>query len=340
MSQEKNKFISNYFKVFEAEYPSFRKAAKYGTGFIILGIFLFYMQFILVFQDVDLIATIFIVIGIFSFWLWVRPYFFLKKMFYTRPADGDMDIWFLEDMHEVVKPKALEHLRINPTSLKEENIIIIPYPVYWAYPGVDPETIIRREGEDEKFTYSTWCVQILIMTDNYISYFSCIYDWINNNIFDIRTNEYFFDDISSVRNDIEFLDYKLIDNEEVKVGNAKVFKITNMSSDSLTLITDIPSLKVPSSYTNNLDRLVQALRIMLRNRRYGEEIEVIKDSENSDVEFEVSSTTESDNKDNNNENNDYFHQQLRHIYKDYYQGRSRGNESYDEYEKELDGDEA
>ena len=337
MSSDKNKFISNYFKVFEAEYPTFRKAAKYGTGFIILGILLFYMQFILVLQEIDLLATIFIVIGIFSFWLWVRPYFFLKKMFYTRPADGDMDVWFLEDMHDVVKPKALEHLRINPSSLKEENIIIIPYPVYWAYPGVDPATIIRRPGDDGQFTYSTWCVQILIVTENFISYYSCIYDWINDSVFDERTNEYFFDDISSVRNDIEFLDYKLIDDEEQKVGNAKVFKITNMSSDSLTLITDIPSLKVPASYTNNLERLVQAIRIMLRNRRYGEEIEL--EDENSDVEFEVTSTTDGSGKEKS-EGDDYFHQQLRHIYKDYYKGRNRGDDEFQEYEKELEGDEA
>ena len=318
MSVDKNKLIKNYFNIYEAEYPSFRKAAKYGTGFLILGSLMFYMQNIEVLRDVNIIALVFILIGIMSFWLWIRPYFFLKNIFYTRPADGDMDTWFLEDLHNIVKPKALEQLRINESSLKDENIIIIPYPIYYKQASVPDGNIYRRAGDDGLYTYSVWAVQILIVTENFISYYSCTYDWINDAVSNERTNEYFFEDISSVRNDIEFIDNNFINDENKKIGDAKVFKLTNMSGDYLTIITEIPSMQTPSSYINNMELLVQALRVMLRNRRFGEEIEPAKASE--EVEFEVENSNGFKpplQSSNSKEDIHYFHQQLRRIYDDY-----------------------
>ncbi len=328
MSSDKNRLIENYFKITEAEYPSFRKAAKYGTGLIILGSLLFYLQYIEVLRNINIISTVTVLLGVFSFWLWLRPFFTLRKIFYSRPADGDMDIWFLEDMHDIIVPRALDQLKINESSLREENIIIVPYPIYWAYPGVDTDRVSRKKGDDDSYTYTMWLVQILIVTDNFISYYSCVFDWLEDRISDERTNEYFFDDISSVRNDIDFIDYKFIDNDDQKIGNAKVFKLTNMSGDYLTIITDIPGLAVPETYTNNLERLVQALRVMLRHRRYGEEPEAkVTESEDEnieEVEFEV--------KDSKDEV--FFHQQLRKIYYDYSKNLEEQKKAYREIVKE------
>jgi len=307
------KLIGNYFFVYDAEYPSFRKAAKYGTGFIVLGLFLLYMQYIQVFKNVQIMSVIFILIGVFSFWLWIRPFFFLKRIFYTRPADGDMDIWFHDAMHDIIKPRALDLLRINPSSLKDENIILVPYPIDWKIPGLDALEMQKRSGDDKKDVYSVWGVQILVVTDNFISYYSCVFDWITDEIFSEKTNEYFFDDISSVRNDDIELDYVFYDSEDKKVGTARVFKLTNMSGDSLTVITDIPGMNVPEGYSNNLERLVQALRLMLRNRRYGETIEPAKEHEpehqdtdnHQDIQISEQKTTV------------LFHQELRKIHEDY-----------------------
>lgn len=316
MSVDKSKMISNYFKIFEAEYPSFRKAAKFGSAFLILGFLFIYLQYINVFQNMEIVSTIFMIIGVFSFWLWIRPFFFLKKMFYTRPSDGDIDYWFLEDIHETVKERALSQLKINPGRLKNENIIMVPYPIYWKYPGIEPEKIFRRLGDEEGFAYSVWGVQILVVTDNFISFYSCAYNWLENHIFDERTNEYFFDDISSVRNDYEQIAHKYIDNEESEIGMCKVFKLTNMSGDSHTVITEIPGLKTPAALNNDLEKLVQGLRVMLRNRRYGEEIEIPKSADEIPLEVDI------DNENSEVKDEVFFHQQLREI--------------YDEYSKELD----
>ena len=101
-----------------------------------------------------------------------------------------------------------------------------------------------------------------------------------------------------------------------------------MSGDYLTIITDIPSLAVPETYTNNLERLVQALRVMLRHRRFGEEIEAEvnepEDENVEEVEFEI--------KDNKDEV--YFHQQLRKIYKEYSKDLEKQKKAHREKLKE------
>ncbi len=314
MSAEYKRLIANYFHIFEAEYPSFRKAAKFGTGFIILGLFFLYMQYIQVFKNVQILSVVFILIGIFSFWTWVRPFFFLKRIFYTRPADGDMDFWFHNDMHEVIKPRAFELLRINPSSLKDENVILVPYPVFWDVPGMAKVEKVRRQGDDEKYIYSVWGIQILIVTEYYVSYYACHYDWLNDKMFNERTNEYYFEDISSVRNDEKDLEYNLLGNLGKKAGIARVFCLRNMSGDELTVITDIPSLETPSAYVNNLERLVQALRILLRHRRFGIEIENNK-PKNEDAEHNVQNDVNTPPE--HEDDTVMFHRELRELYEEY-----------------------
>ena len=92
MANDNRVLIGNYFRVFDTEYPNFRNAAKFGSGFLIIGGLLFYFQSIGVFQNVQILATVMMLIGIASFWLWLRPFLFFKRIFYSRPSDADMDI--------------------------------------------------------------------------------------------------------------------------------------------------------------------------------------------------------------------------------------------------------
>ncbi|MEA2042057.1 MAG: hypothetical protein U9N85_05845, partial [Bacteroidota bacterium] len=152
----------------------------------------------------------------------------------------------------------------------------------------------------------------------FVSYYSCVYNWPENDILDERTNEYFFEDIASVRNDTELMDYTLLgeennENEKKTAINAKVFKLTNMSGDSLTLITEIPLLNVPDSYVNNLEKLVRAMRVLLRNRRYGETIQ----EEEKATEMKPADQEKADKMNKNDKSVGYFHQQLREIYDEY-----------------------
>jgi len=183
--------------------------------------------------------------------------------------------WLINDLHTKIKTRASEVLRLNINSLKPENFMIVPYPVFWSEPGLKEENILRRETEEQNILYSIWKVQVIALAKNYISYYSCNYDWINDQLVGEQTNEFFYDDISSVKNDFESINRKMVGNEEPKSLNTMVFKVTNMSSDNLTVLTKIPELNYSPLLEVSLEKAVQALRIILRKRRYDEDQEPI-----------------------------------------------------------------
>jgi len=106
----------------------------------------------------------------------------------------------------------------------------------------------------------------------------------------------------------------LLTKDPKKAGTCKVFKLRNMSGDELKIITDVPSLEAPSAYVNSLERLVQALRILLRHRRKGIEIEVNKpqNSEPEVVHEPVVNTAPIQEDDAV-----MFHRELRQLYEEY-----------------------
>jgi hypothetical protein len=147
---------------------------------------------------------------------------------------------------------------------------------------------MRAPLSDGTYLYTAWRVQILVLTKHYISLFKCGYDWLSNAISGISTNEFYFQDISSIRDDIREIEYSFIDNAEKKVGAGRVFCVTNFSGEYLTVINEIPSLAGPKNLSVNLEYIVSLLRMILRNRRFNISREVIpeKAPEQTEQSFE------------------------------------------------------
>jgi hypothetical protein len=267
---ERVDLMKKYFTIYGAEYPSFSNIIRISLGLVLAGTFIMYT-----FKNTLLVGLILILFGLSLFAIWIRPYFRDVKLYKERPLIQHMHNWLLGDLNKKIKERAIETLRLNMKDLRAENFLIIPYPVYWAEPGVSPDVIKRRETEEGHFIYSVWKVQVVALTKNYISFYNCIYDWMNDLILSERTNEFFYDDISSVKNDVKSIEKRFVDQDEEDTENNKlttfVFEVTNMSSDTLSVITKIPELKYSPELEVNLEKAVQALRITLRKRRYDED---------------------------------------------------------------------
>jgi len=284
-----------YFIVNKAEYPSFSNIIRISFGFVLFGSAIMYF-----FNNTILAGIAFILTGLTLFGIWIHPYFRDQRLFKARPSEEQMNNWLIEDLNQVIKEIAIKKLRLNTSTLELKNFLIVPYPVYWNEPGLKEETILKKTTGNETISYSIWNVQVIALTKNYISYFTCTYDWVNNLVINERTNEFFYDDISSVKNDIKIIERYLKDKEYVDEDGkptapdkltATVFKVTNMSTDSLKVITNIAEMKQSPNLVVNLEKAVQALRIILRKRRYDEEQEpIIVEKEDEDKE-----TPEEDN---------------------------------------------
>jgi hypothetical protein len=123
-----------------------------------------------------------------------------------------------------------------------------------------------------------------VLTKHYISLFKCNYNWLNNSVSSISTNEFYFQDITSIRNDMREIEYKFFDNPEQPIGGGKVFCVTNFSGEYLTVVNDIPSLKITKALAVDLEYIVSLLRMVIRNRRFGITHEEVSTQEQHAIE--------------------------------------------------------
>ena len=273
---ERTAQIKKYFTAFPPKVPPFSMIFRTALVLFLIGaVSLFFLK------NTAISSVILIIAAAGVLYLWMIPYLSERKNFLERPSLDNMYKWLINDLNTKIKDRSIEVLRLNSNSLKPENFMIVHYPIYWNEPGIKPDIILRRETGEKKqiskteyedlFLYSIVKVQVIALTKNYISFYSCNYDWINDSILGESTNEFFYADITSVKNDFEPISRKLIGEEEVKTLNAMVFKVTNMSSEHLSVFTKIPDLNFPARLEVSLEKAIQALRIILRKRRVDED---------------------------------------------------------------------
>ncbi len=260
--------IGNFFKINHVELPSFTR------GRILLTYIFVFLGFLLMLYLKSAVPTLIFCSAcfVFAFWqfyLFIKPYFQERRLFAKRPTADDMCSWLVKDLKEVVKPKAIQALSLNMSDVRPENFIIIPIPIYWSAPGVSPDEVLRSPLPDGTYIYSMWRVQVIVLTKHYISLFKCNYSWPANAMSGISTNEFYFQDITSIRNDLREIEFSFVDNPEQPIGAGKVFCVTNFSGEYLTVINNIPALAAPKNVSVNLEYIVSLLRMVIRNRRFG-----------------------------------------------------------------------
>lgn len=281
--QERRLLISNYFRVNNVELPSFAKGRiiLVYVG-VLLGLIL--MLYLKSAVPTLIFCTACFVFAFWQFYLFIQPYFHERRLYSKRPMPEEMCSWLVKDFKETVKPKAVQALSLNMSDVRPENFIIIPIPIYWNAPGISPDEILRSPLSDGTYLYTMWRVQVLVLTRHYISLFKCNYNWISNAVSSVFTNEFYFQDITSIRNDLREIEFSMVDNPEQPVGAGKVFCVTNFSGEYLTVINDIPSLQPPKNVSVNLEYVVSLLRMVIRNRRFGIQHEEVSKKEQAQIE--------------------------------------------------------
>ena len=280
--EDRRMLIKNYFKINHVEFPSLT------SGHALLAYAGTLMGLIMIFYLKNAVPTVLVSLScfVFAFWHYYRfimPYLTQKKIFAQRPTEEQMMAWLIRDLKDYVKPKSITTLGLNMSDVRPENFIIIPVPVYWGVPGIDSENIQRQGNSDGTYLYSVWRVQILVLTMHYISLYKCNYNWLDNTISSVSTNEFYFSDITSIRNDMREIEHNFIDNEEQPIGGGMVFNVANVSGENISVISEIPSLQGPKQVAVNLEYIITLLRMILRNRRFGitREVEPEKEEENN-----------------------------------------------------------
>jgi len=260
-SDQRKNYIKNYFLSFKPTPPSLNTFIYIASFLMISGVVL-----MLVFQSKSITVPIIAFVSLILYRIIIHPYFVKKRNFEAKIPDADINRWLIEDLKKKVQKRAIEYLQLEDENLTDEQFIVIPYPVFHSTQKINDEHLHRILTDDGYFNYSYWNVQVLILSSNYLSYYFCSYNWIEDEILNEKTSEFFYEDIALVRNDIEQVNFACKWNDN-KLNEAHILKLINVSGDFLYLITELPELNSSPATIIDQQRAVQVLRMILRQIR-------------------------------------------------------------------------
>lgn len=260
-SEIKKEYIENYFFSKKPQ-PVTLNTYIYSISAIIF----FSAVSLLVFQSKSIAILTGATIGLLIFRLVLYPYKVKNRQFEMRAPDKSINKWFIEDLKIKIKQKAIDHLLLHDAPLSDEQFIIIPYPVFHSTRKINDEDLLRVSTKDGYYSYSVWNVQVLVLGTDYLSYYFCTYNWLQDTILNEKSNEFFYEDIALVKNDIEQVNFASKWNDGI-LSEAHILKLINVSGDFLYLVTELPELKQAPETIINQETIVQVFRILLRQIR-------------------------------------------------------------------------
>ena len=259
--QERNNIIKNYFFNKKPNPPSLNKII-----YIILVLISIGVALMLFFQSLSIMIASIGFISLIIYRTLIFPYFSKRRIYNTRVSDDKINQWLIEDLTLKIKKRAIEYLKLDYEELAPEQFIIIPYPTFHPTQKIENSKLHRIHCKGGYYNYSFWNIQIIVLSKNHLSYYFCSYNWLDEEILNETSNEYFYDDISTVRNDVENINFKNKWSNQ-PLSEANILKLVNISSDILYLITELPELKPHKLTVINQEKAVQAIRMIIREIR-------------------------------------------------------------------------
>ncbi len=260
-SETKREFIENYFFSKKPQAISVT-AYLWAISFIIT----ISIIFLLMFQSKSIAILTGATIGLLLFRIFLYPYKIKKKQFEMRVPDEQINKWLIEDLKIKIKQKAIDYLLLQDEPLTDEQFIIIPYPVFHSTQKISNEQLHRVTTKNGFYNYSVWNVQVLVLGSNYLSYYFCSYNWLEDTVLNEKSSEFFYEDIALVKSDVEQVNFACKWNKGL-LSEAHILKLINISGDFLYLVTELPELNQAPETIINQERAVQVLRVILRQIR-------------------------------------------------------------------------
>ncbi len=260
-SETKREYIENYF--FSKKPQPLSVNAYIWAVSIIIFVSVVSM---LMFQSKSIAILTGVTIGLLFFRLFLYPYKIKKRQFEMRIPDEQINKWLIEDLKIKIKQRAINHLLLHDEPLTDEQFIIIPYPVFHSTQKISNEQLHRVTTKNGFYNYSVWNVQVLVLGSNYLSYYFCSYNWLEDTVLNEKSSEFFYEDIALVKSDVEQVNFACKWNNGL-LSEAHILKLINISGDFLYLVTELPELNQAPETIINQERAVQVLRVILRQIR-------------------------------------------------------------------------
>ena len=231
-------------------------------------------------QDLSNGISLYIGFLILVYLVWLRPRWIKKKKYNSRVSSDTLNNWLLETLKTKILNRAIEYLELETLEHTSEQFIVIPYPVFHSTKKIKDESIMRiksltslknkKASEEFCYNYSVWNIQILVLSQNYLSYYFCSYNWLKDEILNEKTNEYYYQDIALVKTEYEQVSF-LTKWDENPITEARITKLMHSSGDVLSLITELPELHQPIKTIVDIEKIEKVLRMLIRHSKAKDE---------------------------------------------------------------------
>lgn len=204
-----------------------------------------------------------------------KPIQYKQKRYNDRISPFMLNNYLLERCSKKILKRAIEYLQVDTENMKPEQFIVIPYPVFHRTKNIKDD-FIQRLKSDKKceqynddanyYNYSYWNIQVLILTERYISFYFCGYNLLTDEIMNERSNEYFYHEIATIKTEVNEVSF-VSKWHENPITEAMITKIIHNSGDILNLITEIPALEQPPQTVIDIEKVEKTIRMLLRHAK-------------------------------------------------------------------------
>jgi len=281
MNPERKEILSEFFK--DENHAIYKQLSysKFGYAFLFSGALIAYLSLTDYIGNWFLLGLAFFLLGI----VLIRKK--LSDLFAFGDAENDeektVEEQFFSDVDELVLKRVSGLSGIVREMIDSGAVYKIYVPVYEKIPGIDTKDILRKEINENRFIYSVWKIHILIKAEHFISYYSCVFHWLNAECLNELTNEFYYTDIASVKSEVVESKFQNLYNDEQSVETVKKFVITNVSGDQIEFIIERPELKLDESFLPDVEDFINQIRLTVRKKRFPEADSYSGD----DVDFEI-----------------------------------------------------
>lgn len=184
---------------------------------------------------------------------------------FPQPTDQEVDHWRGLALAKL-RQRSLEALELTRDEIVTDELPPILGPVLWPTPGVAPESLVQKQGQDGRPRFGVYQVSYLWLAEAHVGIFTCTYDLVRNAALNEATYDFFYQDIVSVTTREQGSALTLpngsslttVQEFRISVANDRYFAMT-LGAEKLRELTGSES--VPDSGTGIV---VKALRTQLR----------------------------------------------------------------------------
>ncbi len=289
VNTERNNLLYEFFS--EDENQSLRSSsyAKYGYGFLVLGLLIAYLSWAGYIGHFILLGVAFVLTGFVLIRKKLNDFFSFGESEF--PDDEKIVSMFFDDVNIRISERAFKLFGIEKDNTEFIGEFNYYFPGHKNYPRINPEKNVKKQLDDETYMFSFWQIHKFVLTENFLTYYSCMYNWIDNEIFDELSNEFYISDIATVKTEfINRENEETIGEEIIRPKPIKKFIISNISGDKIEFLIEESALLLPGEFENDIENLMKEIRLLIRKKRFPE-----KDNYSSDsVDFEIEDTRKSD----------------------------------------------